>query len=96
MEDEYKEAVTRFYELYHPLAKAYNLRIHTKFSIYEEGLIEIHQYFGEKRIAQVVKITEENPTMCYKMATKALEEFKKRMEDAADEVYRNNKERKIC
>ena len=33
MEDEYKEIVRKFYEIYRPLQKKYNLRYHMHFSI---------------------------------------------------------------
>ena len=51
MEDEYKEIVRKFYEIYRPLQKKYNLRYHMHFSIYEseDDLIEIWEYSGETR-----------------------------------------------
>lgn len=42
MEDEYKEIVRKFNEIYNPLRKRYNLRSHIHSSIYEseDDLIE--------------------------------------------------------
>lgn len=93
---EYREAVSKFYEIYTPLAKAYNLRMHSRFSIYDEGLIEIYQYIGDKRGKQIVRTTEEDSTECYKRATEALESFKAKMDETAKRVKEYRKERKIC
>lgn len=58
MEDEYKETVRRFFEIYRPLQKKYSLRYHTHFSIYEDGLIEIWKYRGETRERLILRVTE--------------------------------------
>ena len=47
--DEYSEAVKEFYRVYRPLQKKHNLRMHSRFSIYDDGFIEIWEYTGEKR-----------------------------------------------
>lgn len=47
--DEYREAVKEFYRVYRPLQKKYNLRMHSRFSIYDDGFIEIWEYTGEQR-----------------------------------------------
>ena len=46
---EYSEAVKEFYRVYRPLQKKHNLRMHSRFSIYDDGFIEIWEYTGEKR-----------------------------------------------
>ena len=34
---EYREVIKRFYEVYRPLQKRHNLRLHSHFSIYDGG-----------------------------------------------------------
>ena len=40
-DEEYREVIRRFYEVYRPLQKRHNLRLHSHFSIYDDGFIEI-------------------------------------------------------
>ena len=66
MEDEYKEIVRKFYEIYRPLQKKYNLRYHMHFSIYEseDDLIEIWEkragsaLYGRKKRKTLIAIKE--------------------------------------
>lgn len=44
--DEYAEAVRRFYEVYRPIARRHNLRLHSKFSLHDDGFIKIYQGEG--------------------------------------------------
>lgn len=88
---EYGEAVTKFHELYHPLAKAYNLRLHTRFTVYDKGLIEIYQHEGDKRGRQIVRTTDEDSTECYKRATEALESFKAKMDEVKKRLEESSK-----
>ena len=37
-DEEYREVIRRFYEVYRPLQKRHNLRLHSHFSIYDDGL----------------------------------------------------------
>lgn len=57
--DEYREAVKEFYRVYRPLQKKHNLRMHSRFSIYDDGFIEIWEYTGEQRGKCVCKVKEE-------------------------------------
>lgn len=57
--DEYREVVKEFYRVYRPLQKKHNLRMHSRFSIYDDGLIEIWEYTGEQRGKCVCKVKEE-------------------------------------
>ena len=70
MEDEYKEIVRKFYEIYRPLQKKYNLRYNMHFSIYEseDDLIEIWEYSGETRGKCIVRAKETEEIDCYKRA----------------------------
>lgn len=54
--DEYSEAVKEFYRVYRPLQKKHNLRMHSRFSIYDDGFIEIWEYIGEQRSKCVCKV----------------------------------------
>ena len=65
--DEYAEAVRRFYEVYRPIARRHNLRLHSKFSLYDDGFIKIYQ---DKK--QVIKVEGKDSTLCYRKATEAV------------------------
>ena len=51
--------------------------MHSRFSIYDDGLIEIWQYNGDTRTRAVCKIKEEDEVDCYKREIEALENFEK-------------------
>lgn len=90
MEDEYKEIVRKFYEIYNPLRKKYNLRSHMHFSIYEneDNLIEIWEYDGETRGKCIVreKETEDIDCIeCYKRAINELKYYESKREEKAYE-----------
>ena len=76
-EEEYRAIVRKFYEIYRPLQKRNNLRLHSRFSIYEDGVIEIWEYIGEQRSRCVCKAKEEDEIECYKRAIEALESYGK-------------------
>lgn len=83
MEDEYKEIVRKFYEIYRPLQKKYNLRYHMHFSIYEseDDLIEIWEYSGETRGKCIVRAKETEKIDCYKRAIDELKNYKQEREE---------------
>lgn len=83
MEDEYKEIVRKFYEIYRPLQKKYNLRYHMHFSIYEseDDLIEIWEYSGETRGKCIVRAKETEDIDCYKRAIDELINYKQEREE---------------
>ncbi len=83
MEDEYKEIVRKFYEIYRPLQKKYNLRYHMHFSIYEseDDLIEIWEYSGETRGKCIVRAKETEDIDCYKRAIDKLKNYKQEREE---------------
>lgn len=74
--DSYEKAEKEFYSLYAPLRKKYNLRSHIHFSMYEDGLIEIREYEGEKEKRLVCKVREESDTDCYIRAKEELIYYK--------------------
>ncbi|MBD5536872.1 MAG: hypothetical protein HDQ99_14710 [Lachnospiraceae bacterium] len=67
--DAYSEAVKRFYSVYMPLKRKYNLRSHEHGSIYNDALIEIWEYDGDTKKQRILKIEESNGTDCYNRAT---------------------------
>lgn len=73
---EFEEAFNKFYAIYEPLAKKHGWGMHSKFSIYEDGLIEIFEYDGEERGRHIIRATGANATECYLRAAAALEFYK--------------------
>lgn len=69
--DEYAEAVRRFYEVYRPIGRRYNLRVHSSFSLYRPGFIKIYQGDGPDR-KQIIKVKEDEDIECYEKATEEL------------------------
>lgn len=51
------------------------MRMHSRFSLYDDGLIEIWEYRGEQKTRSICKIKEESETKCYKRATEAVENY---------------------
>lgn len=78
--DERNQTIREFYGIYRRSQKKHNLRIHSRFSIYDDGLIEIWEYQGDKRTRNICKVKEESETECYKRATEALISYEKGQE----------------
>lgn len=66
-----------FYSIYRRLQKKHTLRLHSHFSIYDDGLIEIWEYKGDQRTRAICKVKEESEIECYKRATEALISYEK-------------------
>jgi hypothetical protein len=49
--------------------------MHSHFSIYDDGLIEIWEYQGDTRKRTICKAKEENEIECYKNAIQELKSF---------------------
>ena len=62
-------AIHDFYKVYRELQKYDNLRLHTRESIYDEALIEVYRYHGEKKDERVIRITQEDAATTYIQAT---------------------------
>ena len=77
-EEERRKALREFYSIYRRLQKKKSLRLHSSFSIYDDGLIEIWEHQGDRRTRNVCKIKEESETECYKRATEALISYERR------------------
>lgn len=69
--DEYAEAVRNFYQTYRPIARRYNLRLHSRFSLHEDGFIKIYQGDGKDK-KQIIKVEEKDDALCYRRAMDAL------------------------
>lgn len=83
--DEYAEAVRRFYEVYRPIARRHNLRLHSKFSLYDDGFIKIFQGEGQDK-KQIIKVEEKDDALCYRRAMDAVirwEEGRRKEQQAA-------------
>lgn len=77
-EEERRKALRKFYSIYRRLQKKHTLRLHSQFSIYDDGLIEIWEYKGDQRTRAICKVKEESEIECYKRATEALISYEKR------------------
>lgn len=67
-DDERKALIHEFYQIYRPLQKIRDLRLHSHFSIYpnDDDFIEIWEYANDRRVQQIVRVKEENETECYR------------------------------
>lgn len=83
MGEEYSRIVRKFYEVYRPLQKRYNLRCHMHFDTCEknDGLIEIWEYKGETRGKCIVRAKETEEIDCYKRAIDELKNYMKEREE---------------
>ena len=68
-------AISKFYRVYRQAQRLSSLRMHSRFSLYDDGLIEIWEYRGEQKTRSICKIKEESETECYKRATEAVENY---------------------
>jgi len=67
----------KFYQIYRRLQKRYSLRMHSRFSIYDDGLIEIWEYKGDTRARTICKVKEEDEVECYRKAIQELKNFER-------------------
>ena len=81
-EEERTKAIREFYREYEQIRKKYNLRMHSLTSLYDEGLIKIWRYEGEKRKELILTCKEEDDVELYKKATSDLIRIKKIMEES--------------
>lgn len=81
-DEERRELIHEYYQIYRQLQKKHSLREHSYFDIYGKNLIEIWEYAGEKRGKCVCKVKEETETACYKRAIEELKNYGKEREGA--------------
>ncbi len=77
-EEEHRELIHKFYQIYRPIQKNCGLRYHMHFDIYGNNLIEIWEYEGEKRGRYICRVKEETETDCYKRAIEILESYNRK------------------
>jgi len=78
-ENRYQEAVKRFFEVYRPIGRKYNLHMAAKFANDEPGILKIYQGEGTDR-KLIIKTSEKEDCMCYERARDELESWVKRQE----------------
>ncbi len=86
--EEYGEVIKKFFGIYGPLQKKYGLRLHTSFDIQGNGLIEVWEHRGIRRVKCVCKVKKskgESITGCYKRAIEMLESYGEGKENVAHE-----------
>lgn len=67
MDEEYKEAINRFFGVYRELQKKNNLTLHCNFSEYSDGVIEIWERKGSVKNC-ICKVEEKEDIACYEKA----------------------------
>ena len=78
--DEYAAVVKRFYVIYLPLGRKYNLNIYSKFKVGRPGIIKIYQGDWPKQ-NQIIKVERDEDIDCYKRAIEELESWARSRED---------------
>lgn len=72
-EEQYREAVKRFYEVYNQLKKIMNVRMHAHSDVYGNNFIKIYEYEDERPKKLVMKVEEEDDIELHKRATELIE-----------------------
>ena len=72
--DEYAAVVKRFYAIYLPLGRKYNLSIYSRCRIGKPGTIKIYQGDWPKQ-KQIIKVEKDEDIDCYKRATDELKSW---------------------
>lgn len=72
-EEEYTEAIRRFYKAYHQLKKTMNVRMHAHSDIYGNNYIKIYEYEGEQIKRLIMKAEEEDDLECHIKAAELIE-----------------------
>lgn len=89
-DDERRALIHEFYQIYRPLQKKRDLRLHSHFSIYpkDDDFIEVWEYVNDKKVRQIVRAKEENEVECYKRAIEELKSYAEKEEGAGYEKER--------
>ena len=67
VDEEYREVINRFFELYRELQKSNDLTLHCSFSMYSDGIIEVWERKG-KETNCICKVEEKEDIACYEKA----------------------------
>lgn len=74
-DEQRRELIHKFYQIYRPIQKSCDLRYHMHFDVYGNNLIEIWEYEGERKGRCICKVKEETETACYQRAIELLESY---------------------
>ena len=66
-------AIHKFYNAYRELQQYEDLRLHTHEGIYDDALIEVYRYHGEKKGERVLRVTQEDTARAYEQAAELVE-----------------------
>ena len=58
-DEQRRELIHKFYQIYRPIQKSCGLREHSHFDIYGNNLIEIWEYKGERKGRCICKVKED-------------------------------------
>ena len=72
-DEQRRELIHKFYQIYRPIQKSCGLREHSHFDIYGNNLIEIWEYKGERKGRCICKVKEDTEIACYQRAIEMLE-----------------------
>lgn len=72
-DEQRRELIHKFYQIYRPIQKSCGLREHSHFDIYGNNLIEIWEYKGERKGRCICKVKEDTEIACYQRAIEILE-----------------------
>ena len=74
------EAIDSFYEAYRELQQYDSVRMHSRTGLWEDTLIEITRYYGERKGERILRVTQEDEAAAYEQAAdqvkKMLEQIK--------------------
>lgn len=89
-DSERRALIHEFYQIYRPLQKKRDLRLHSHFSIFpnDDDFIEIWEYVNDKRVRQIIRVKEESEIECYRRAIEDLKSYAKKEEGAGYEKER--------
>ena len=71
-DEQRRELIHKFYQIYRALQKRHSLREHNHFDIYGNNLIEIWEYEGERKRRCICKVREDTEIACYQRAIEML------------------------
>lgn len=74
-DEQRRELIHKFYQIYRPIQKSCGLREHSHFDIYGNNLIEIWEYKGERKGRCICKVKEDTEIACYQRAIEILRDI---------------------
>lgn len=77
-DEERRELIHKFYQVYRPLQKRHSLREHSHFDVYGNNFIEIWEQEGDRKGRYICKIKEDTEIECYQRAIEQLEAYSRK------------------